>query len=339
MINIINMRYDKMMEMTKFLHENNYFKEGNSELKFSFSSLDFIEPAGAIIFLSTIDKLNIYNIPYELESIENLNRDAVSYGKTIGMFQELGLSEAHSFDYGKTYISPTKVRVSEIHQSLREQKKSTEDYYDEVSSLIVSKALQGFEYDFSEEVNNLFVYVVREMVRNIFDHSKTDHFYYGSQMYPALGSVEVVIADLGEGLFETVPFDMEDEWFKELTDEDAIRRAIIPGLTAASNHSYAPDDYKNSGYGLALVQRILQKTEGIFSIASGEKSLTFSSEDETVNDCNIKGTLIRMRIKLNELEKIDFCEILKDAQKEALEKGFHDTPSSASKRIKSHRID
>lgn len=339
MINVINMRYDKMMEMTKHLQENNYFLESPKKLKFTFSSLDFIEPAGAIIFLSTIDKLNINDIPYELESIKDLDRNAISYGETIGMFQELGLSEAQSFEYGKNYISPTKVLISEIYHSLKEDKKSIENYYDEVSFRVVKKALQGFDYNFSEEVNELFEFVVREMVRNIFDHSKTNHFYYGSQMYPALGGVEVVIADLGEGLLKTVPFDNEDEWFKELTDEDAIRRAVIPGLTAASNHSYAPEDYKNSGYGLALVQRIIQKTDGIFSIASGEKSLTFSSEGETVDDCNIKGTLIRMRIKLRELEKINFQEILVDAQKEAKEKGFLATPSSASKRIKSQRID
>lgn len=339
MINVINMKYDKMLEMTKFIHENKYFIGEPRELKFLFSSLDFIEPAGAIIFLSTIDKLNINDIPHEFESIDHLNRDAVSYGETIGVFQELGLSEANSFDYGKRYIAPTKVLLSEVHQSMRVEKKSIETYYDEVSSHIVNKALQGFDYDFSEDVNELFEFVVREMIRNIFDHSKSIHFYYGSQMYPANNCVEVVIADLGEGLLATVPFDLEDEWHKEQTDEDAIRRAMIPGLTARSNHSYAPEVYKNSGYGLSLVQRIIQKTDGIFSIASGEKSITFNSDGETVDDCNIKGTLIRLRIKLRELEKVDFKEILIDAQKEAIEKGFLETPSSASKRLKSQRID
>ncbi|PRP50908.1 hypothetical protein C7B63_10905 [Bacillus halotolerans] len=338
MINVINMKYDKMMKMTKYLEEKSYFVNKEDNLKFHFSNLNFIEPAGAIIFLSTIDRLQEDEIPYELESIQELERDAISYGETMGIFQKLGLSSARSFSEGTNYIAPTKVVISELFASLDEQDESIETYYDEISTKIVRKVLRNLAFQADEAVKDLFEFVLREIVRNIFDHSQTPHYYYGSQTYPATNSVEVVIADVGLGLLNTVPFNVEETWFDNPSDEDAIRKAIIPGLSAFSNHAYAPEDYKNSGYGLALVKRIIEKTDGVFSIASGKKTITYNSLGEFVEDCDLKGTLIRMRINLNNLNLVNFDEVLEDARKEAVSKGYSDSPSSASQKLKSQNI-
>jgi hypothetical protein len=335
MINVINMKYDKMMKMTKYLDEKSYYANEADNLKFHFSSLNFIEPAGAIIFLSTIDRLKEDGVSYELEPIKDIKRDAISYGETMGIFQKLGLSDAHSSSQGTNYIAPTKVVLSELFDSLHGQNKSIETYYDDISAKIVSKVLRGLAFHANEAVRDLFEFVVREMIRNIFDHSQTNHFYYGSQLYPAVNSVEVVIADVGLGLLKTVPFDIEDTWFDEPTHEDAIRKAMIPGLSAFSNHAYAPEDYKNSGYGLALVRRIIEKTDGVFSIASGKKAITYSLSGESVEECDIKGTLIRMRINLSGLNLVNFDEVLEHARKEASSRGYSNTPSSASQRLKS----
>lgn len=338
MISIVNMKYDNMMRMTKHLAEKQYYADEPEGLIFQFSSLNFIEPAGAIILLSTIDRLREDAVPYEMEPIDNLNRDAISYGKTMGIFQKLGLSDAHSFSQGSNYIAPTKVVLAELFDSLDFQGKTIETYYDEISTKIVKKILRDLGMGSDDVVRDLFEFVVREMIRNIFDHSQTTHFYYGSQLYPATNSVELVIADLGLGLLRTIPFDIEETWFGEPTHEDAIRKAMIPGLSALSNHAYAPEDYKNSGYGLALVRRIVERTSGHFSIASGKKTITYSLSGESVEDCDIKGTLIRMRINLDKLNTIDFDEILEDAKKEASSKGYSSSPSSASQKLKSQKV-
>ncbi|MED3054937.1 hypothetical protein CON42_12380 [Bacillus thuringiensis] len=338
MISVVNMKYDNMMRMTKYLDEKKYYVNEPEGLTFQFSSLDFIEPAGAIIFLSTIDRLREDAIPYEMEPIDSLNREAISYGKTMGIFQKLGLSDAHSSGQGSNYIAPTKVVLAELFDSLHSQGKTIETYYDEIATKIVGKILRDIGMGNNDVVKDLFEFVVREMIRNIFDHSKTKHFYYGSQLYPAANSVEVVIADLGLGLLRTIPFDIEETWFDEPTHEDAIRKAMIPGLSALSNHAYAPEDYKNSGYGLALVKRIVERTNGYFSIASGKKTITYSLSGESVEDCDIKGTLIRMRINLDRLNTIDFDEMLEDAKTEASCKGYSTSPSTASQKLKSQGV-
>ena len=336
MIVVREMKYENMLRLTEHLNTNNYYLDLEDGLKISFEQLQFIEPAGAVVFLSTMDKIKEENIPYEIEPINEFKRTAaISYGETMGIFQQIGVSNAPSSTSGSTYIAPTKIELEELRREINIKGITIEQYYEEVSERIVKKALDLLGLAFSQEVEELFIYVVREIIRNIFDHSDTTHYYYALQSYKYSACVEIVIADAGVGLKSTIPFDVEEVWYGQNTDEEAIRKALIPGLSALSNHSYAPEDYKNSGYGLALVKKIIQKSEGLFSIASGRKSFTATNEEEFFAECDIKGTVIRLRINLNNLKSINFEEILVEAEKEAREKGYSQKASTASKTLKS----
>lgn len=338
MIVIREMKYENMLRMTNHLNSINYYLDSDEDLKITFKHLEFIEPAGAVVFLSTMDKIIEENIAFDIEPIDQYKRNsAISYGETMGIFQQIGISDAPSHTSGATYIAPIKIKLEELRRRLNTNGKTIEQYYEEVSERIVRKALDLLELDLSQDVEELFIYVVREMIRNIFDHSDTTHYYYALQSYKYKACVEIVIADAGVGLKDTIPFDVEEIWNDQNNDEEAIRKALTPGLSALSNHSYAPEDYKNSGYGLALVKKIIQQSEGLFSIASGEKSLTATNEKEFFKDCDIKGTVIRMRINLNKLRDVNFENVLAEAEREAKEKGYHQKASTASKTVKSKK--
>jgi hypothetical protein len=45
-----------------------------------------------------------------------------------------------------------------------------------------------------------------------------------------------------------------------------------------------------------------------------------------------------MRININNLSLVNFDEVLKDARKEAIRKGYSDSPSSASQKLKSKNL-
>lgn len=335
MLIVEEMKYENMLNMTAHLYNNNYYLGSEEGVKITFKNLKFIEPAGAVLFLSTMDKIHELQIPYEIEPIDKYrNKSAISYGETMGIFQQIGLSDAPSNSSGFTYLAPTKVEIKEVHKNLEG---SLEQYFEQISELIVIKALKLVGTNLVENVNDLFMFVVREMIRNIFDHAQTSHYYYALQTYKANNCVEVVIADVGVGLLATIPFDIEEKWLEKNTDEEAIKKSLIPGLSAFSNHSYAPEDYKNSGYGLTLVKKIIQRTEGLFSIASGAKSITYTAEEEFVSDCDVTGTIVRMKINLNKLKYVNFKEVLREAETEARDKGFIQTPSTASKTVKSLR--
>ena len=326
------MKFSNMLRITKLLQYDDI--KSSDKLTFSFSNLKFIEPAGAVLFLSTIDMLAEEGVSYDFEPIDDIHSSAVSYGKNLGIFQQLNLCQDHSYKLGKTYISPKKVAIKDVH----ELNPQIEKFYEKFSNGIVSHSITMLDYSVEDEVKELFTFVVRELIRNIFDHSLTNHFYFASQKYPKSEFVEVVICDEGCGLRATVPFDVEERWYDQDTDENAIRKAVLPGITAESNHAYASEDYKNSGYGLALVRKIIEKTDGEFGIATGTKAINFHKSGESVNECHIKGTLVRMRINVHNLSTINFRELVSEAQNEAKKYGVYREPSRASQTLKSKEL-
>lgn len=326
------MKFNQMLSTTKLLKK--HFIPNEAELMFSFSNLKFIEPAGALVFLSTMDMLTDEGIDYKFETIDNIHTSAVSYGKNLGIFQQLNLCQDSSHDFGDTYISPKKVAIKDVYA----QNFPIENYYEQFSRRIVSHSIKMLNYSVGEEVKTLFTYVIREMIRNIFDHSLTTHFYYASQKYPKSEFVEVAICDEGCGLRATVPFDVEERWYDQDTDENAIRKAMLPGITAASNHAYASENYKNSGYGLSLVRKIIEETDGEFCIATGTKAINFRKNEEEVKDCYIRGTVVRMRINIQKLSIINFDDLVSDAINDAERYGVHRTPSRASRTLRSKEL-
>lgn len=335
-IGVHDLNYDGVVEFTRHLYEHGYYH--GKKICFDLNRLNFIEPGGSILFFVLIDNLKRQNIPFSYKLDMDFSKDAISYGYNTGVFNILGIFNNSYNKHGSTYISPEKVVIKDLITQLEKDKTSFEQYYEIVSKYIVTNSVKNLNLSRIKDIQDLFIYVVREIVRNIFDHSKTDHFYYASQIYPSHNEVEVVIADVGLGLVNTIPFDIEEKWHGFNTDEEAIRRAITPGITAESNHPYAPEPYKNSGYGLAMVKEILNQSNGIFCIASGEKTIKFINGREFVEPCDIGGTVIRMKVRLDNLVDVDVKAVLSKLEKEALEKGFKQKPSSASKTIKSKEI-
>lgn len=172
-----------------------------------------------------------------------------------------------------------------------------------------------------------------ELIRNIFDHSQSEYFYYGTQFTPANRKVELVISDRGLGLNKTILFDTEEKMLNQNSTENAIKKAFTPGITAYSNHSYAPEEYKNAGMGLAMVKSIVLKADGVINLATSEKSVTYFDEREVFRDCNITGTLLRIMLDLNKLNNVDFNLQLEEVIKSDESKTLNIKSSNRSIRI------
>lgn len=297
---IENMNYEDMIKLT------NIYRDGLDKINFDFNKLKFIEPAGAVVFLSFLDYLNDINQKITFTPLTTPKNNAVSYGCTMGIFQQLGLTDGPVYEEGDTYIAPKKIWINQI-------KMDEEKYFDNFSRNLTTRILPNIGNE--DNTYLLFQYVIREIIRNVFDHSQSDSFYYGVQKYPKKDLIEVAISDLGIGLKETVPFDAEEIYYKKTTDIDAIHKAMLPGISNFSNHTYASEDFKNSGYGLTLIKKIIENCNGKLSIATGKASLTFStSNNEEKIDCDLKGTIIRLQINIGMLESIKFNNILNSVQ-------------------------
>lgn len=332
-IDVINMKYLEMMKMNQFINEQ-VESNSNTEFIFNFNELKWIDPSGAIILLETIENLKEEEISVQFKPLENTNKSAISYGLNMGIFQEIGLSSNSCNEEGDTYLAPKKIHRAKVYEFLKSEGKDLEFYFEYITEKISGKVLRCDNWKYDEKLKELFAYVVRELIRNIFDHSETDYFYYGSQYIPKTKEVELVIADRGVGLKNTIPFDLEEEWLNKNTTEEAIRKAFTAGITAESNHSYASIDYRNSGFGLAMVRNIISEADGILSLATSDKTVTFNNGKQQLSDCNIKGTMLRFRVDLKKLSQVNFKSQLDRAVKEANLVGISSGPSNRSKTLK-----
>lgn len=331
---IREMKYDNMIRMNQTLHKLVETSEFLSKFIFDFNNLKWIDPSGAVLLLETIENLREKDIFVDFIPLEDTSKSAISYGINIGIFQKLGLSEAVSKEEGDTYLAPKKINRFDVQTFLEEKKENFEYYFEYISEKISKKVLRYEKLNYDDRLSELFSYVIRELIRNIFDHSESEYFYYGSQFIPSTSIVELVIADRGLGLKHTVPFDVEERWLNKDTTEHAIIKAFTPGITAASNHAYASEDYLNSGYGLAMVKRLVLAADGILSLATSDRTITFSEDNQKFKNCEIQGTIIRIRVDLEKLSMVNFEKQLMLVEREAKSLGATSKPSRRSKTLK-----
>lgn len=330
------MKYDDIIKLNQTLHELVKTNETLPKFTFDFNNLKWIDPSGAVLLLETIANLNERDIFVDFIPLEDTSKAAISYGINMGIFQKLGLSEEVSREEGSTYLAPKKISRSDVQIFLKEKGHHIEYYFEYISEKISRKVLRYEKLNYDDRLSDLFTYVIRELIRNIFDHSKSEYFYYGSQFIPKTSIVELVIADRGLGLKLTIPFDAEERWFNKDTTEHAIKKAFTPGITAASNHAYASVDYINSGYGLAMVKSLILASDGILSLATSDKTITFSVDDQEFKSCEVQGTIIRIRVDLEKLATVNFEKQLMLVEREAQSLDAASKPSRRSKILKNH---
>lgn len=149
-------------------------------------------------------------------------------------------------------------------------------------------------------------YLCREILRNIVEHSYSSRMYYCAQYYPSKNRVSVIIADEGEGIRSSLN---EDPNLNILTDREAIKNAILPGVSGRA-HKYTRRNsvghiYVNSGFGLFLTRRICE-TSGNFVIASGAAGISITANElRHYNNICFDGTIIRLGLDLTKVPSIE----------------------------------
>jgi len=162
-------------------------------------------------------------------------------------------------------------------------------------------------------------YALREIIRNIFEHSSASSFLMSGQYYPSRKDVQIVICDNGQGIPNALRWNKS---FKNLNDKDALNLALMPGVSgnerAMTLHRH--DIWQNSGYGLYMMSR-LARNEGMMTVFSGNQAVHINNSEgeirskENFNVSNFKGTLIRLGIHITEDDLSEKLKIWADEGK------------------------
>lgn len=270
----------------------------SDEFVFDFAQTGTVEPFPMLLVSSEIRRLVAR---YPDAKTECANFRHMSYAGHMGFFQAFGLDfgKAPGQAKGNSRYLPMKLLDCEaLERSAAEKGNEVGDEV-EGESKHIAAMLCGSD---SGTVFETLSYSVREMIRNVVEHSRASQVGICAQLWPIMNRVEVAILDRGIGVRESL---LENPHIDPSDDKRAINYALMPAVSGKAfkgSRRKQRGPWANSGFGLYLTSRIC-RNGGNFFIASGRTGmlLTTKSEGKRYFDCKFGGTAIRMVIRIDQV--------------------------------------
>jgi hypothetical protein len=220
----------------------------------------------------------------------------------MGFFRTFGL------DFGKApgeapggaqYVPITQLTLNELRREANNQHEDERETI-ERRCMALSSVLIRRE---SGCLHETLSYSLREIFRNVFEHSRADSIWYAAQFWPEKSKVELCILDEGIGIGKSL---RRNPHLTISSDHEAIKLALLPGISGV-NFRGGPkqrnDPWANSGYGLFMTSQLCQRG-GSFAAISGRGGITVAERNEKQLDCGFEGTAIRLQFQTDRIETL-----------------------------------
>ena len=150
-------------------------------------------------------------------------------------------------------------------------------------------------------VNDTLRFCIREIIRNTFEHSKSDAVWVCGQYWPTKNSTEIAIMDEGQGILNSLRLNRH---YDVSSDIDANKLALQPGVSRMFGIRQDPDDpWQNSGYGL-FMSSSLCTIGGHFIISSGADTTFVDSQHQQHYQSSTQGTIICLSLKTDNVDNL-----------------------------------
>lgn len=287
--------------------------EGARSITAEFGGEGSVEPFAMLMISSELQRAAERN---NVESFRCKNHERMTYAAHMGFFNAFGYHDAPrkpGNSNGNSRHLPVNILSCE---ALRDEAASEGT---EVGNIIESKAKHLAEMLCGADSGDLFdtlSYSIREIIRNVVEHSESQQIGICAQYWPTKNRVEVAIIDRGVGLRKTL---QRNPHLDVNNDRSAVNYALMPAVSGrafkGSRQQRGP--WANSGFGLYMTSRIC-RNGGNFFIASGESGmmLTKAKGGKSYSSCSYDGTAVRLVIKTDQIGS------LMDSLKRYREDGF-----------------
>ena len=279
--------------------ENNL---GTSELIIDFSSMGRIEPFTMIYIAKIIREFNKKNVNTKVRCSGFENK---TYAANMAFFRAFGLKhgrEPNCSDGNDNFVPFTILRVKTIIDEASQE-------WEVEQNIIERRSKQLAEILAQQESSDLvdaLTFSIRELMRNVFEHSESKSIEYCAQYWPTYHQVEIAISDSGIGLKESLK---NNPFIQVTSDSDAIQQALMPSVSS-KNYKGAKidrnDPWHNSGFGLYMINRLC-RLGGSFLICSGDHGIKLNENGKEHIDLghHCKGTVVRMVLNVNKITALD----------------------------------
>lgn len=271
---------------------------------FDFKDQTRIDPISLLLLSSELDLFKKAN-PNSEFSAKNFSH--CTYPAHMGFFKSFGM------DFGKF---PGEAKNNNRYIPIRIYK--TIDIKESARDLMVNpgEILEGFAKEISlvltqdadSNLTEILRYCVREILRNIVEHSDSEKFGFCAQYLPSYNKVSFAVLDRGIGVKKSLS---NNPKLTLINDFEALEYALMPGISGKvypGQKRKPKGEWANSGYGLYMTSNIC-KNGGSFFIGSGYNGIYISEKEARPLNLKIDGTALNLTINLNQKENLN--EILK----------------------------
>lgn len=291
----------------KFCRSLNYMNLNNIDEKiyFDFGNIRTCDP-----FPMLIVSHEIRNRVNEINRLNCYARNCSNtYAKHMKFFKACGLSQGEEVEISRgnsKYSCITKMSVADLKKECIQSYDKIQDVIDKRAKTMASIVAQG-----NVKFEKWLSFVIREIIRNIPEHSKSDIIWYCAQYWPSYDLVELAIMDEGIGIRESLRENVN--YINEAnSDENAIRLSLKPGVSGTNiSRNFNQSEWDNSGYGLYMVSEMCAELDASFILASGDSAIRVKKingiiEYESI-DTKVHGTAIQIRIRPS--STVDYEEV------------------------------
>ena len=271
---------------------------GADQLVIDFSSMGRVEPFSMTYVAKHIRDFNRNNKDTDLSCSGFREKE---YAANMAFFRAFGLRhgrEPNCKDGNSSFVPFTILRIQTIKDEASKEWKDAQDIIEKRSEHL-AKILSR------EEGGNLvdaLTYSIREIMRNVLEHSQSRSIEYCAQFWPTYNKVEIAIIDNGIGLKQSLS---ANPYIQIKCDSDAIQQALMPAISS-KNYKGARIDtdnpWHNSGFGLYMISRIC-RLGGSFLICSGDHGILLNEGGKQHIELghSISGTAVRMVLNTSKL--------------------------------------
>jgi len=272
----------------------------SNELVYHFSDIVFVFPFGTLLIAEKIRELSanrraklLSNRIGDANSIREADRGALGYLKFFGFFTYIGVPLGS--DYNRpirrsNYTPINTITIKALTYDLGKEHwtESIIARCEQIASIVSA----------NKQVSIELAYCIREIVRNVFEHSESDRCTVMAQLYSSTNIVEISIVDCGIGIVNS----LRAELGNGKSDAEILERALLPGISSKHDHEVIKG-WKNSGFGLYILSE-LGKQYGEFAIVSGGIYLKYydGNRKSLIDDVAYSGTAIKLRLSLRDVD-------------------------------------
>ena len=295
-----NLSTKNALEVCRTLDE----KVCTGEVILDFSETGSFHPTGMLMVSSAVrafmrrNNLNARQIGLEFGTNNSKN---ISYANHMGFFESMGFyNDCPFFSYSSNTCIP--IRLVNMTDLVKEEHNLTGKWLDD--GPVIERAAKKLAVVLSqgnEELVKLFTYVLREIIRNIPEHSNSKNIWFCGQYWRTRDQAEIAILDEGIGIYNSL---RSNAHYRNNVDNEirALRLAIEPGVSKAFSPGKSnpnKSEWGNSGFGLFMVKNICTSLGGSFGVFSKCKGIRCYSDTKTISCVNtaIPGTAISVLVK------------------------------------------